>query len=137
MQGQWQGHFKGTNSGLAVLDLDDCGDHFEGHVVTWDDELLPATLMPIKTKNKNPLQELELDVIALHPESDDFLTGDQLKAIEREVAMPFSATVRLELRARSILAKWETPIGTKGRVVFRPSAADRPSKYSPDSSITC
>jgi hypothetical protein len=136
MQGQWQGYFRGKNSGFAVLDLDDCGDHFEGHVVAWNDKLLPAIIMPIKTKDKNLLQDLELEVIALHPESGDVLTRDQLEAIERKVAIPVSLTVRLELRARSILAKWETPIGTKGRVVLHPSAADRPSKYLPDPSIT-
>lgn len=136
MQGQWTGRFKGTNSGFAVLDLDDCGDHYEGHVVAWDDNGLPATLLPITTDNKNAIQKLEPIVIALNPNSGDFLSQEQLKAIESEVLMPESASVVLELRKRSILAKWETAIGTRGRVVFHPSSAHRPSQYLPDDSVT-
>jgi hypothetical protein len=37
MHGQWIGKFTGSNTGQAVVDIDDKGDHFEGYAFMFDD----------------------------------------------------------------------------------------------------
>ena len=38
MHGQWIGHFSGTNSGEAIIELDQIGDHYEGRAYVFDDQ---------------------------------------------------------------------------------------------------
>jgi hypothetical protein len=45
MQGQWLGRYTGTNSGEAILELDEVGDHYEGKAYIFEDEpLMPSTI---------------------------------------------------------------------------------------------
>jgi hypothetical protein len=38
MQGQWLGRYTGANSGEAILELDEVGDHYEGKAYIFEDE---------------------------------------------------------------------------------------------------
>ena len=135
MHGQWIGNFKGTNSGIAILDFDDCGTHYEGHAVAWDESDLPATSIKITTKNKDKIQNLEVNISALHPYSGDFLSRDEIKKIESEITFPEKISLRLELRQRSILVAWSTQIGTKGKAVLHKNRSHKISSYIPNNNI--
>jgi hypothetical protein len=53
MRGQWIGNYGGTNTGTAVVDIDDMGDHFEGRAFVYDDRQdLPSTYAAIRTADK-------------------------------------------------------------------------------------
>jgi hypothetical protein len=78
MKGQWLGSYAGTNNGSIMLDIDDCGEHFEGRVHVFDDAGLPGTGAFIRTENQNPNQTLELQLVPLHPATAEMSTPDQL-----------------------------------------------------------
>jgi hypothetical protein len=45
MQGQWLGRYTGSNSGEAILELDEVGDHYEGKAyILEDQQLSPSTI---------------------------------------------------------------------------------------------
>jgi hypothetical protein len=48
LNGQWVGRFTGTNSGTAVLEIDDRGTHFEGWLYVFEDN--PALPRDERTK---------------------------------------------------------------------------------------
>lgn len=45
MRGQWIGPFKGTGESVAIIELDDTGDHFEGSAYAYSANLLGIYLV--------------------------------------------------------------------------------------------
>src|SRR4029077_16715088 len=68
MNGQWSGSYRGTNSGLLVMDLDDMDTHYEGRVFAYDDTpALPGTFAFIKTPDKRSSFQLSVDFLPVDP----------------------------------------------------------------------
>jgi len=60
MYGQWIGPITGTTEGVAVVDLDEEGDHYRGHALYFPHDLsLPGTVAMIRTPDKTGTAELK------------------------------------------------------------------------------
>lgn len=54
MRGQWIGNYLGTNSGQAILEIDELRESFEGVAYLYDsDASLPSTFVPFRTIDKS------------------------------------------------------------------------------------
>lgn len=133
MHGQWIGTITGTNNGLMMLDLDDAGSHWEGHVFTFDnDPSLPGIVAHLKTENKNVHQNLVTEGInAIHPQFPILLDRTQLSSLLPSVVIPSSLRVSIRFGKQSLNARWISDIGTEGTVRAALSAADKRSSLRP------
>lgn len=107
MQGQWIGkNDKGTNRGLVVLDLDDCGDHYEGSAYLFDEnQELHHTHAIIKTKNKSNTQNLtKVPLYAINNTIPEHLDSSQLDG----QYLAETADITLSLSGNQLEAKWQT-----------------------------
>jgi hypothetical protein len=99
MEGQWIGSY---TDGTIVLDIDDCGDHFEGRVRVFDGAGLPGTVALIRTSDRKPNQTLELKLTPLHPQTTEIITPDQLSQLMPDAVFPKTAKVTCELKDETL-----------------------------------
>jgi len=120
VKGQWIGRFEGTNSGLAILDLDDEGTFYRGHAFAFDDNPdLPAIVAAVVTPNTQPIQELEItDLAAIRPRTTQLITREQLAVEFPNIAYPKKLALRLKLTAKELEARWSSDLGTEGVAKF-------------------
>lgn len=109
LDGQWLGKFAGTNSGGAMLDLDDCGGHWEGHALALDDDKkLPGVLIGIRTNDKEIKQIVRATQIeALHPGQPFIMDREQLGSDGIQFPNEIELTLELKddlLRAHYVLS---------------------------------
>ncbi|MEJ0012295.1 MAG: FRG domain-containing protein [Bauldia sp.] len=136
MQGQWIGKYQGSNSGTAVVDLDDFGDHLEGNAYVFDDDpKLPGTLAFVRTVDQSPKQTLELRLTPLHPFTGDILPREQLPEIAPGVFHPETATATFEIKGNTLIVSWTTSVGTTGVAALAKSRSAEPSDYAPEDSV--
>lgn len=135
MDGQWIGKFTGTNQGTAMINIDDCGDHYEGNAFIIDEIGAPNFLASIRTKDKNPLQHLELPLFPLHPNEVRPLAPHEIAQAFPSVDVPNSASVKFEIKDGSLDVEWTTPVGTFGKATFPKSKADEPSEYVAEAGV--
>jgi hypothetical protein len=61
MRGQWIGPFKGTNEGVAIVELDDVGDHYEGSAFAYSNNpALPSIWAFVRTPKRESTFDLDL-----------------------------------------------------------------------------
>jgi hypothetical protein len=137
MDGQWAGRYQGTNSGTAVIDLDDHGDHFEGRAQVFDDNPdFPGTIAFIRTPDRSERQTLELQLEPLAPRTFDLLSREILRKDWPNVIFPDRGTVTLQVTGKTLAVNWTTSIGTNGTGALAQSRSREPSDYVAEPEIS-
>lgn len=131
MQGQWLGQANGSNNGLVLVDLDDAGDHFEGHAYLFDDSGMPGALAPIRTIDRSDKHRLKARVFPLHPNRPQIATVEEMRGEFQNVSFPSEADISIELKPRSLKVAWRTNVGTSGNASLPLNKVTKPSDYTP------
>lgn len=130
MHGQWKGRNGGDEPSVAVADLDDCGDHYQGNVYLFGDNGRALGAF-IRTTDQGDRHEQDVQVIHRSP-NDLWLTTPDLLREHPDfdpVGFPERATLVLQRRAKTLRLSWNAGEGGVGGVTLHPSKADRPSVY--------
>jgi hypothetical protein len=135
LKGQWIARYSGTNTGTAVLDLDEYESHFAGIGVAWDDNrALPSSMVKVITPSKSGTQHLkDVPVVALDYNGNR-LTPEALQQLQTTgLAMPATVDIDLQLNGASLSMGWKSSIGTSGAAVATASKtrASLPSDLVP------
>ncbi|WP_299785920.1 FRG domain-containing protein [uncultured Marivita sp.] len=127
-EGQWLGQYSGTNSGLALLDLDLEDDHLLGSAYAFDnDDSIPSCAAQVDfTPNANSVN-LNLRPVPINPRYPQVMS---LTEVEGE--FPQKLDLRLKVEASSLVGSWETDIETSGNLLLQKSRANSKSEYLPD-----
>ena len=132
MHGQWIGTYEGTNSGTAVVEVDDFGDYYDGYIFASDYKLgLPAIYAPFRTTGKSERFELPIALNTIDPRTGVPTNWDSVQHLYPGVTFPLYANTKWEYDDDNMRAEWETNIKTAGKAALRRSKADGPSEYRP------
>lgn len=120
MRGQWIGQMEGSNSGLVILDLDDEGSHYEGHVFAFDEgEKLPGIVARIVTSDCAPSQSITTtDIAFIRPNTTQIVDRQLLLVENPELRLPVSITIDFNLDADGLTASWSSDVGTEGAITM-------------------
>lgn len=129
MRGQWRGTFEGTNSGEAVVEIDDRGTHFEGCAYLYEsDNTLPATFARVRTPDKQKSSTFSVPLGTLEPGSERPIEFAAIASRFPNVVFPTSAEVTCNWDDRSLSFQWRSNIGTNGSVTLQKSKSNLPSE---------
>jgi hypothetical protein len=136
LKGQWIARYTGSNTGTAVLDLDEYDRHFAGTGVAWDDNrALPSSMVKVVTPTKSAEHHLkDVPVVALDYNGNR-LPPEALQQLQKTtgVVMPTTVDIDLQLNSDSLSMGWKSSIGTSGAGVATASKtrANLPSDIVP------
>ncbi|SDY90719.1 FRG domain-containing protein [Citreimonas salinaria] len=125
---QWIGFFAGTNNGLAMLDLDEVGDHLIGGAYAYEDA--PNSLhsyAPIKIKNDSDGFKATVPVYPIDPRRPKLVNAADIPA----GAFSNEVTIEAQRDGETLNVSWESDLGTKGRAELIRSQATKPSQIEP------
>jgi len=129
--GQWVGFGEGDNQFREVtVDLDDCGDHFEGRFFAFErDTSLPSMTGYITTQNKSSSHEINVRLNAF--DSSGLVSQKSLKYSEiwPETYHSNDATLKLEFSGNSLNIHWLSSDGRSGECNLAMCPIDKPSDY--------
>lgn len=127
--GQWLGSFKGTNTGLAMLDLDRRGGELQGSLYAFDDNLgFPGIYAPISLTASDEKVSVTLRVEPIHPTQPMLLPR---KDLPQGVNFTEELELSLSVIDNSLVGDWKGTNGTSGTVTFNASGAELPSAVEP------
>jgi hypothetical protein len=130
--GQWLGSFEGTNSGVALLDLDLEDDWLEGTVYAFDaSNEVPSSFAALVTTPIGDNLHFNVKPNPIHPVYARIANSDDFP----EISFPSSLKVNLTLTNKKMSGTWESDIDTKGNVTLFASEASEPSVYKSDPEI--
>jgi len=137
MKGQWTGRYSGTNTGIAVVEIDDIGGQYEGNAFMFDDNpALLSTSAYICTSDKKPNIKLTAPLNPIDP-TNHFVALQSshiqsLRANFPNVIFPTKADVKMRRSKGFLEAEWITDIGTTGSMRLPKSRAGEKSVYVPE-----
>ena len=136
MRGQWIGPFKGTSEGVAIVELDDMGDHFQGSAYAYSSNPgLPSLWAFVRTQNKDGKFVLNLKVKPIDRASGFVVEWDQIKDRYPGVTLSPDLETNWEFTDDKVHLSWTTPIGTNGTAELLKSRAMEPSLYKAEPTI--
>ena len=135
LSGQWIGYADGTNQGLTVVELDDCGVELRGHAYLFEGPDAPSSVVPISVENGATSLSIEARVYPFDSRFSHIISRPQLAERYPEFDFPTKATIKLQLERNKLNAQWQTDIGTGGQSEMKVSRATRKSEYKPDPNI--
>src|SRR6266550_351559 len=81
MRGQWIGPFQGANQGVAIIELDDAGDHYEGVAFAYSERAdLPSLFAGVTTPGKANKFDLNLAIDPIDIGRGLVVSWDSVKA---------------------------------------------------------
>ena len=138
MNGQWMGEFTGSNSGLLVVNIDDMGDHYEGHAVAFDsDSDLPDAFVPLVTPDKLSVVKIKVPISPIDPRTRAVGSADTI-AQHYPKAELFSkwADVTISYKESDLNLEWETDAGFVGEATLPRSKGGELSEYQAINEVT-
>ena len=135
MRGQWVGAYAGSNSGFAIVDVDEVGGQFRGYAYMYDsNQGLPNIRADINVRvpGANNFQA-RLPLQPMHPISGDATTWAALaSSYPPGIQFPNFADVQISWTATDLTVSWVTDIGTQGSMKLPVTQAGTPSTYNPE-----
>jgi hypothetical protein len=134
MRGQWLGRYQGATKGVAVVELDEVGDHFEG--VAWahpDEGGYPPLFAPIEIPGKPQKFELNLRISPVDVQRQMLTTWEAIQANYPGVTVPPSLQTSWEVKGEFL--NIENLPGAKGVVILSRGSAAKPSTWIPDAQV--
>lgn len=119
LKGQWITRYSGTNSGTAVLELDELDRCFAGAGVAWDDNpALPNSKVQILTPSKSTTQNLKNLSVMPIDEIGNPLSRETLDLLKGQgIFMPATIDLDMQLNASGLSIQWRSSIGTAGGAI--------------------
>src|SRR5262249_54469869 len=139
MRGQWLGTYSGTNSGNAVLDVDEVGNRFVGYAYMYDSN---AGLPPVRAdinvvKPTGDVLHARLPLLPIDRITGDATTWAAIASnYPPDVRVPTYADVKITSTSTQLTASWTTDIGTSGSMTLPVTQAGNPSTYVPLTTVT-
>jgi hypothetical protein len=142
MNGQWIGQYEGKSAapesikvtGLAIINVDDCIDHYRG-VAYFNDfnAQFISTASFFSTKNKENKFTLKKNLISpINPMTGEIDSWINLKKLYGDMKYSSYADVDGDWNEEIFTVKWKTELGAVGSCVLCKSRADKPSDYVPN-----
>ncbi len=127
-EGQWLGQFDGTNTGLALLDLDLEEDHLRGSAYAFDnDRKIPSAAAPVNISPEANFVDFETKPVPIHPELPQILNINDIDGV-----FPQKLSFSLTVDGPSMTGRWQTDIETGGSLSLQKSRANSSSDYQPE-----
>lgn len=135
MNGQWIGAYTGANSGTAIINVDDMGDHFEGIAYMINSSsLLPTIFANLKTNDKN--KNFTLDKLPIFPVNPATNTPDAWDNIKKyypdNVFVSKYVDVDVMYDDEVLSLNWKTEHGLESACTLSKNKTDKPSEYAPE-----
>ena len=134
MRGQWLGTYTGSNSGSAIVDIDEVSRQFRGYAYMYDSNVgLPSTRVDINVSipAANVFQA-RLPLQPIDPMTGDATTWAALaNSYPPGFQFPKYADAQASWNAASLTVSWITDIGTNGSMVLPVTQAGHPSICNP------
>lgn len=128
LQGQWIGQYAGTNTGHAMLELDEIGPSYEGRVYVFDDQTnLPSTAAYVSLPKGKPSHRIAGLQLTPLDRDYNFSSWAQLAPQFPGVNFPSSADTTWMISGNTITVSWVTDIGTTGGATLTRVDGSRPS----------
>jgi hypothetical protein len=132
MNGQWIGHYSGTNNGLLILELDDFGATYEGTVMALNaDAALPAVAGNVSAPKGEEKFKIRIPLYAVQRHTAQPYSAEGFKLAYPTATAPSYADAEWEVSATEISVKWQTDIGTHGEGRIKKSEGAEPSSLQP------
>lgn len=133
INGQWLAKITGTNSGQAILELDDEVDHFAGVAYMYDDDpALPSFYAEIRTPSRRNHFRLSLVLVPLDTNTSapiDLPTFKERFKLASDAQYPVAESEWFVTKDE-IKVDWSTNMGTSGSLLLKRSPASKPSEYT-------
>jgi hypothetical protein len=121
VRGQWLGTYAGTNSGSAIVDIDEVGGLFRGYAYMYDSNVgLPSTRahIDLPIPQGNALQA-RLPLQPFNPQTGDPTTWATLaNSYAAGTQFPDYADVQISWTPTTLNVSWMTNIGTNGSMTL-------------------
>lgn len=134
MKGQWIGRYTGTNSGIAIINIDDLGEHYEGVTYLHDDNhKLPSVFAAFKTSDKIKNFKFRTNQIwPINPTTGMPDLWDNVKEHYKEVNLIWGfVDVEGEWNNETLSLNWKSELGNTGSCILPKSKAYQPSECAP------
>ncbi len=129
MRGQWIGPFQGTNKGIAVIELDDLGDHYEGVAFAYSERPdLPSLFAGVRTPGKENKFDLKLSIDPIDIRRGLIVSWDSIKNNYPGITLAPSLQTSWERQDDDLTLTWQSPVGTNGNAKLARSKAGTPSQ---------
>ena len=129
MRGQWIGPFQGTNKGVAVIELDDLGDHYEGVAFAYSERPdLPSLFAGVRTPGKENKFDLKLLLDPIDTSRGLIVSWDSVKNNYPGIALAPSLQTSWERHDDDLTLTWQSPVGTDGNARLTRSRAGTSSE---------
>ena len=139
MRGQWVGTYTGSNSGRAIVDIDEVGRQFRGYAYMYDSNVgLPSTRADINVSvPAGNVLHARLPLQPIDPVTGNATTWAALAAsYPPGIQFPKYADAQASWNAASLTVSWITDIGTNGSMVLPVTQAGHPSICNPEPTVT-
>ena len=140
MKGQWIGKFTGSNTGEAIINVDDRGDHYEGVAYMIAGGTLPSIptiYANFRTTDKGKTFKLDkLKMFPINPQTQLPDSWDNVKKFYGK-NIEFSKYVNVEGKyyGERLRLNWKTELGYESSCELVRSKVDEPSEYLPKEKI--
>jgi hypothetical protein len=131
MNGQWMGGYTGAGTGQLLINVDDCGSHFEGVAyVRPDGNDTPYSGVGFRTADKKKdFKLVTRDLWTLHPKTGDPAPLEQIKPLyPAGFLAPNEVEVVGQWDESHLKASWRTDTGLSGSFDLPRSCATMPSE---------
>lgn len=131
MNGQWIGRFGGTTSGQIILNVDDCGDWYQGTAfLLQDDNRIANSLVGFSTiTKKNEFKFTTKNITALNRWPGLPITIDQMQTEFPHSQLPEFVEVEGKWTETNLLLNWKSNL-TIGNCNLKKTKANAKSKIS-------
>jgi hypothetical protein len=120
LNGQWIARYSGTNTGLLIAEFDDCGDHYEGTGVLFDDrQELPNSSVSIRTPSKATTGRIDGVSIRALDKFGNFMDKTSIDRFKSNgFDYPEKANIEFELKGEELSLEWTTDIQNLWKSIF-------------------
>src|SRR6266403_1317383 len=137
MKGQWIGSYKGMDEGVAIVELDDMGSHFEGAAFAYSSNpALPALFAPVRTPDKSDSFKITLHPLPIGREDGLIKPLSWLADAYPGISVGSDLETDWQISAERLQLAWKSNIGTSGDAELPASRASLPSTYLPEGDVT-
>ena len=134
MKGQWIGTYQGSNSGLIIVNIDECPSHYEGVAYLNEaNNTLPSTAAFFRTQNKDSVFSFHTNWLSpINPKTGIIDSWDNVSKFYNDgVVVSTYADVTGNWNEETLTLSWTTDIGTSGSCILPCSKATQPSELVP------
>ena len=139
MRGQWLGTYSGTNTGTAIVDIDDMSNSFRGYAYLYDNNPALPNIRADINISKPPGNTLQarLPLLCIDRNTGVFTPWTAIASnYPHGTQFPTYADVQMSWTLTQLTASWVTDINTSALMTLPVTQAAAPSTYVPLATVT-